>query len=313
MSPSFINFSSFKKDEINVLIDQAFDLKSRFYHNKLDLYKKVTNPATAALLFFEPSTRTRFSFETACVRAGIHPLVIDGLQGTSLEKGETFEDTILSLEAMRPLFFVVRAPDGFDMLEISKLVKTPILNAGWGKRSHPTQALLDAATLIEDWGSDLAGKRLLFLGDIKHSRVVQSHLELAQILGYHVGFCAPENFLPDFDQRTHTPIALFSNLKNGLEWADAVVALRIQKERHQEIDLDLQKYRETFGLNQESLKQFKTDGLILHPGPVNYGIEIEKSVTKDPRSRILQLVENGVFIRESLIRQILTGLNISGI
>lgn len=296
---SLINFTNLSSTKIDKLFSESIKLKNNFnqqgytsgvYHSG---YK-----GTAALLFFEPSTRTRFSFEAACSRAGYHPLILDGGIGTSLEKGETVEDTIFNIQSMRPLFFVIRCNDQSNLSDIESRLDVPVLNAGWGRQGHPTQALLDSLTMFEKWKS-LAGKNILFVGDIKHSRVVSSHLELAKILNYSVGFCAPSEFLPENVQNVKT----FDSLSPALDWADAVVALRVQKERHDNENIFLlEDYRENFGINLQNIKKLKPEALIMHPGPINYGVEIEMDVLSDSRCCILKQVENGVFLREALIR-----------
>ncbi len=299
---SLIELSHFSEKKIIQLFQKCIDLKKNFHLHKLpdSVLKGV-----AVLLFFEPSTRTRFSFEAACARAGVHPLILGGSRGTSLEKGETMEDTVLNLEALRPLFFVIRCPDDLDLNQLQAQISVPILNAGWGKQGHPTQALLDAVTLFERWGT-LKNKKILFVGDIKHSRVVASHLQLSSLMSYEIGYCAPDVLLPqNFKSEKNQ---YFDRLEAGLRWADAVVALRVQKERHMGhaySDDFMSDYRENFGLNFKKLEHFKNDGLILHPGPINYGVELEKEILKDSRSVILQLVENGVFMRETIVRKII--------
>lgn len=300
---SLIDFSQQNEKAIYDLFKSSLILKRNFNNYSLS---QVQVKGIAYLLFFEPSTRTRFSFESACARSGVHPIVLSSATGTSLEKGETMEDTVFNLDALRPLFFVIRCPDELDLLSLAKEIKTPIFNAGWGWRGHPTQALLDALTLYERWET-LRGKKLLFVGDIKHSRVVSSHLDLAKICGYKIGYSAPHYFLPVETEG----IEVFSNVNEGLKWADAVCALRVQKERHFDenvrkgFDVDL--YKMDFGINQKSLTNLKSDGVILHPGPINYGIEIEKEILKDPRSVILKLVENGMFIRQAIVQNFLNG------
>lgn len=296
---SLINFTNLSSTKIDKLFSESIKLKNNFnqqgytsgvYHSG---YK-----GTAALLFFEPSTRTRFSFEAACSRAGYHPLILDGGIGTSLEKGETVEDTIFNIQSMRPLFFVIRCNDQSNLLDIESRLDVPVLNAGWGRQGHPTQALLDSLTMFEKWKT-IAGKNILFVGDIKHSRVVSSHIELSKILNYSVGFCAPSEFLPENIQNVKT----FDTLSPALDWADAVVALRVQKERHDNENIFLlEDYRENFGINLQNIKKLKPEALIMHPGPINYGVEIEMDVLTDSRCCILKQVENGVFLREALIR-----------
>ncbi|AZZ35865.1 aspartate carbamoyltransferase catalytic subunit [Bdellovibrio sp. qaytius] len=304
---SVIDLKSATATEIYSLFEAALKLKKDF-----SAHKDIPQKGIAALLFFEPSTRTRFSFEAACARSGVHPLVLSGSAGTSLEKDETLEDTILNIEAMKPLFFVIRSPDTLDMRQMAESIHTPIINAGWGKQGHPTQALLDMLTVFEKFNG-VEGKKILFVGDIKHSRVVSSHLELAKVLGYKIGYACPANFLPSTVGRD---VMYFSQLKEGLQWADAVVALRVQKERHIKSGsgadgtaFSVDNYKKQFSINNTTLEDFRSDGLLLHPGPINYGVELEKEVLQDSRSQILKLVENGAFVREALIRQVLQGIS----
>ena len=297
---SVIDLKSATPSEIYSLFESALKLKRDF-----SAQKDIPQKGISALLFFEPSTRTRFSFEAACARSGVHPLVLSGSAGTSLEKDETLEDTILNIEAMKPLFFVIRAPDSLNLREVAETIHTPIINAGWGKQGHPTQALLDMLTVFEKFNG-VEGKRILFVGDIKHSRVVSSHLELAKVLGYKIGYCCPANFLPASLDRE---VMYFSNLSEGLQWAEAVVALRVQKERHTGAAFSVDSYKKQFSINNSTLQNLRADGLLMHPGPINYGIELEKEVLSDSRSQILKLVENGAFVREALIRKVLQGIS----
>ena len=297
---SVIDLKSTTPSEIYSLFESALKLKRDF-----SAQKDIPQKGISALLFFEPSTRTRFSFEAACARSGVHPLILSGSAGTSLEKDETLEDTILNIEAMKPLFFVIRAPDSLNLREVAETIHTPIINAGWGKQGHPTQALLDMLTVFEKFNG-VEGKRILFVGDIKHSRVVSSHLELAKVLGYKIGYCCPANFLPASLDRE---VMYFSNLSEGLQWAEAVVALRVQKERHTGAAFSVDSYKKQFSINNSTLQNLRADGLLMHPGPINYGIELEKEVLSDSRSQILKLVENGAFVREALIRKVLQGIS----
>lgn len=305
MVQSLLDFQNLNQDHILKIIHQSLNIKNKVNQKYLD--KPIRG--TGALLFFEPSTRTRFSFQTACVRAGVVPLVLDSAGGSSLEKGESIEDTILNLEAMRPLFFVVRCPDYVQLEEITSQINVPLINAGWGKKSHPTQALLDVATLFEKW-HELRGKNILFVGDVGHSRVFSSHKQLSKIMGYRLGYCAPAGFHEESLEKTEA-IQVFDGMNEALEWADAVITLRVQRERHADKQtisgLTLDEYRKDYGLNSERAKILKPQALILHPGPINYGVEIEKEIVKDSRSVILQLVENGVFIREVVIQNVISG------
>ncbi len=304
---SLITLNNFEKSSVDNLFSEALNLKSNF--NKFQYTAGAYHSGykgTAALLFFEPSTRTRFSFEAACSRAGYHPLILDGGIGTSIEKGESIEDTIFNIQSMRPLFFIIRCNDFVNLTKIETELNVPLINAGWGMRGHPTQALLDMLTVFEKF-KNLENKNILFVGDIKHSRVVSSHLELSDKMKYNIAFCAPAEFLP-----TQLPagVQAFSKLNEALEWADAVIALRVQKERHDNENIFLlEDYRENFGLSTKSLTTLKNSALIMHPGPVNYGVEIESEVLTDSRCVILKQVENGVFLREALIRKIFDNRN----
>src|SRR5437868_12290905 len=183
---------------------------------------KTVPSSTAALLFFEPSTRTRFSFETAAARLGMHPLVLEGAQGTSLKKGESLEDTVLNIAAMEPDVLIIRCGDEVNLKALQDQVRMPILNAGWGKKGHPSQALLDALTMKAQ-GRDFKKERLLVIGDAKHSRVISSHFQLAKILGYEIAVCAPPEFLPENNSVRH-----FTDLQEGMAWATSLMALRMQ-------------------------------------------------------------------------------------
>ncbi len=252
------------------------------------------------LAFFEASTRTRLSFETACVRAGLGPLIFDGGLKTSLEKGETVEDSLCNMAAMDPKVLVVRCADAVQLDQLAPKLGIPVINAGWGVTGHPTQALLDQLTLKSKWNS-LAGKKLLIIGDLKHSRVAASHLELCEKTGLQLAQCGPVEFLS-----TSSKIQSFDDLSAGLAWADAVMALRFQFERHEAtVSFSKEDYRKKFGLNLESLKNLKANGLIMHPGPINHGIEMETEVLSDPRAIVLEQVRHGVFLREAVLRMTL--------
>jgi aspartate carbamoyltransferase catalytic subunit len=258
---------------------------------------------TVALLFFEPSTRTRFSFETAAARLKVHPLLLDAAMGTSLEKGESFEDTVLNLAAMQPSALVIRCDDKVNLYELQDKVSMPILNAGWGRRAHPTQALLDALTFVAN-GRDLKKEKLLVIGDVKHSRVIGSHFQLCKLLGYEIAICGPQKFLPE-NYRGRS----FVKLEEGLKWATSLMALRLQHERHDSAgkvsasSASLQEYRAQYGLDLTRLRGFESDGFLLHPGPVNYGVELELNVNEDSRCKILEQVKWGTYLRQAVLAQ----------
>lgn len=294
---SFIDCKSWNPEHIFSLFRKASELRGR---NALRTSFE-NRGLTAALLFFEPSTRTRMSFQTACLRLGLNPIILDTAGGTSLEKGESVEDSILNVAAMGPEVLIIRAGDGLQLEQIAKQLPCPIVNAGWGKAGHPTQALLDTFTLYSRWGG-LEKKKLLIVGDIKHSRVAASHFELAPLLGLQIAVCGPKEFIG-------TPpshVSQFDSLKAGLEWADAVMMLRFQFERHSEKSgFASDQVRRDFGLTEDKLHLLRPEQWVLHPGPINHGIEMDQIVMGDSRSLVLEQVHNGTWIRQALLWTIL--------
>ncbi len=256
-----------------------------------------TDPAL--LLFFEPSTRTRFSFEMACLRLGVKTLLLNGSVGSSLEKGETIEDTLLNLAQLRPSLAVIRCGSNFNMREASKEMAFPILNAGWGAEGHPSQALLDVFSIFEVLG-DTKGLKLCLVGDIRHSRVASSHLELAPHMGIELGFCGPKEFLPAGLKGRY-----FESFEEALRWSDVVMMLRIQFERHLNPDVNTENYHGLYGLNEQRLIQHPNVKLFLHPGPVNHGLEIDGPILKHAKSLVHKQVQNGAFVRQVLVARAL--------
>jgi aspartate carbamoyltransferase catalytic subunit len=302
---SLLDLRSLTLSQIHSLFSLAKKLKSP---SSVSPRSRLNDGKTIGLLFFEASTRTRMSFETAAHRIGLGPLLLDGGVKSSLEKGESVEDSILNVAAMNPSFLVIRCGDSVDLKGIAQQVGISILNAGWGVKGHPTQALLDVFTMQETLG-DLSGKKVLFIGDIRHSRVAASHFELAKTMNVELAVCAPADFLPSKDG-TAGSVKSFEDLDQGLAWADVAIALRCQFERHQSgfKIFSAEDYRKNYGLNSLRLRNLKKNGLIMHPGPINHGIELESEVLKDPRCRVLEQVSNGVHIRESILRSILEGV-----
>ena len=294
-------------------------LSSTQIHHLFSLTQKIKKQGlscqpkgqTLGLLFFEASTRTRMSFETAAHRIGLSPLLLDGGGKTSLEKGESVEDSILNVAAMGPQALVIRCGDAVNLTQMSQQIPCAILNAGWGVKGHPTQALLDLFTIQETLGLELGameGKKILFVGDIRHSRVAASHLEISKTLNTQMAVCAPAEFLPE-SKSSDRPVKIFEDLNEGLAWANVVIVLRCQFERHQSgfKIFSVEDYRRNFGLNALRVKRLSASALIMHPGPINHGIEMESEILSDPRCRVLQQVSNGVFIREAILRATLEG------
>lgn len=282
-------------------VERTFHLAREAKQGRLKPWPRAGG--TAGLLFFEPSTRTQKSFEVATVRAGLFPVSFNAGAGTSMEKGESVEDSIRNLAAMGHELLIIRAGEGVDMGALANQLPQPVLNAGWGKRGHPTQALLDLFTLQER--RELEGARIVFVGDILHSRVVQSHLEVLRVLKVPYAFCGPHAFLPQDD------VKRFARLRDAVEWGNVLMFLRYQNERHSSqqnkgsVVTDPQSPFREFFLHDEDLAMLPATTAIMHPGPVNIGQELSQGAYHDPRSMILDQVTHGVWLRQALIHQVL--------
>lgn len=303
----FINFSNLKTSDVFSLFEKANTLEPHYnFKNK-----------NACILFFEPSTRTQISFDLALRDCGIQSITFNP-ETSSLKKGETVLDTLLNLEAMGFDLFIIRhGYEDENLKDLSAQIKTPIINAGEGMSGHPTQALLDVYTIWKERNTPdfkkLSSEKVLFVGDIKHSRVVQSNIELMKMLGIEVAICAPEGFLPREDKFGFL-VKVFDDIKDGMEWASVVMALRTQFERHEDFGNGISSYaklKETFvknySLTTDRLKNWKKDGIVMHPGPFNRGIEIQSDILEDKRVCIFKQVENGRKIRRALVDSILGG------
>lgn len=250
-------------------------------------------------LFFEPSTRTQSSFELAGKRLGADVMNMS-VQSSSVKKGETLIDTAMTLNAMRPDILVVRHHAAGAVELLSQKVDCSVINAGDGSHQHPTQALLDALTIRRNKGR-IEGLIVAICGDILHSRVARSNISLLNTLGAHVRLVAPSTLLPPQAHRLGADI--FTSMEQGLEGADIVMMLRLQSERMQGSYVpSVREYFHFFGLDKDKLKRAKDDALIMHPGPMNRGVEIDASLADDPRSVISEQVEMGVAIRMAVLQ-----------
>lgn len=300
---SLLELQSLSIEEIESIFSLATQLKKDFFHPEAKKYSQglLSTDQPIALMFFEPSTRTRMSFETACARLHLPTLLLDGAAGTSLEKGESILDTLENVAAMLPQALVVRVGKEFDLQSFQHRCSIPIINAGWGVQGHPTQALLDLFTILEH-GISVDQLRILFVGDVRHSRVVASHLQLLKKWNVQMGICAPAAFLPDDFPGQH-----FSQLQEGLSWCNVVMSLRGQTERHaQGLSLSPQDYHRDYGLHAKSIQSLSASGWMMHPGPVMMGVDMTADVARDPRSLILQQVQNGTFIRQAVLIHLLS-------
>ncbi len=247
-------------------------------------------------IFFENSTRTRSSFEIAAKRLGADIVNLD-VSRSSTAKGETLFDTAANLDAMGPSAIVVRHKLSGVPKILSKYVKSSIINAGDGAHQHPTQGLLDLFTLLQKWGS-LEGKKIAIVGDIKNSRVANSDIELFTRFGAKVLLVAPPHFLP----KTNLPTTY--NLKEAIDFADAVISLRTQTERHSQVSFSsLKDYAANFQITKNLIKD--KDILIMHPGPVHRNIDLSDEVMEDERCLVLEQVKNGVAVRMGILKYLI--------
>lgn len=255
-------------------------------------------------LFFEPSTRTRMSFQLAAQRLGAHVLNFD-VSTSSARKGETALDTLRNLEAMGVRGFVVRHHDdgAVAMLAGRAGSASALINGGEGRSSHPTQGLLDMLTLRQAKGDDFAAMKVAIVGDVKHSRVARSDLAALRTLGVRdIRLCAPSSLLPGADELAGCQVE--PDIHRALEGVDAVMSLRLQRERMEEGLVDsLEEYHRDFGINALRLRNAAPDAVVMHPGPINRGVEITDEVADGPQSLILRQVANGVAVRMAVLEQ----------
>lgn len=291
--PHLLGIEGLLADEISFLLD----LSETYVEQNRQANKKraLLQGRTVINLFFENSTRTRTSFELACKRLGGDAINMS-VSTSSIKKGETLLDTAMTLNAMHPDVLVVRHPHSGAVQLLAEKVACAVINAGDGSHEHPTQALLDALT-IRRRKKRLQGLRVAICGDVLHSRVARSNIHLLNTMGASVRVVAPETLLPPDIERMG--VEAFHNMAQGLEDCDIVMMLRLQRERMSGNFIPSSKeYFRFFGLDGEKLARAKPDALILHPGPMNRGVEIDSAVADDiGRSAIHEQVEMGVAVR----------------
>ncbi|MCH1530387.1 MAG: aspartate carbamoyltransferase catalytic subunit [Gammaproteobacteria bacterium] len=292
-----------RKDEINQLLDLSDHyLNSKSSHEFENLLKNQS----IASLFFEPSTRTSASFQVAAKRLGAETIIIDEKK-SSATKGETVLDTIRNLEAMGVRAFIIRTGDKdlFRPLINDVSPDTHIISAGESSISHPTQGLLDLLTIRQAKGA-FEDLKVIIMGDISHSRVARSLAEGLHIMNTrNITLISPEEFKPEM---SFFPSASYEEDPNkGLSDADVIVTLRVQKERIEssESNLSLEQYSDEYQLSEDKLELCKPDAIVMHPGPINRGIEISDQVADGKQSVILKQVENGVAMRMAVLTQVL--------
>ena len=294
--------------EVNQILTEAknFIGLNRSSSKKID----VLRGKTQINLFFEPSTRTQSSFELAGKRLGADVMSMN-IVNSAIKKGETLIDTAMTLNAMHPNLIVVRHQDSGACNLLSQKVECAVINAGDGRREHPTQALLDALTIKEKKGK-VQGLRIAICGDILHSRVARSNIYLLNMLGAEVNIVAPTNLMPKDLEKFG--VNKFSDMKKGLKDCDIVMMLRLQNERMNSSFLaSNREYYEYYGLTPDKLDCAKNDALIMHPGPMNRGIEIDTNLADDINKSIIQeQVELGVAVRMACLEALVIGQMLSG-
>jgi aspartate carbamoyltransferase catalytic subunit len=292
-----LGIAGMTRAEIVVLLDRAdgYVDVNRAATKKSDLL----SGRTVINLFFETSTRTRTSFELAGKRLGADVINME-MAWSSIKKGETLVDTAMTLNAMHPDVLVVRAPDSGAVKLLSEKVNCAVVNAGDGSHEHPTQALLDALTIRRRKGR-LDGLRVAICGDILHSRVARSNIHLLNALGADVRVIAPPTLLPSGIEKLGA--RAFTDMAKGLEGCDIVMMLRLQTERMQGSYVpSIREYFHFYGLDYAKLANARADALIMHPGPMNRGVEIDSVVADDiDRSVIREQVEMGVAVRMAVL------------
>lgn len=259
---------------------------------------------TVATLFFEPSTRTKLSFERAAKALSADTLSFS--PGTSsLKKGESLKDTVLTVKAMGADAMVVRHKSTGAAWRVAEWADVPVINGGDGAHQHPTQALLDSLTLRQHFG-DLEGLRIAIVGDIRHSRVARSDVWAFTTLGAEVTLVAPPTLLPP--DLTGWPVKTSTNFDDVLTEVDAIYVLRVQAERGgASVFPSVAEYRARFGMTDARFNRLKPDTIVMHPGPMIRGIEIDGGVADDPRCKVLEQVTNGVAVRMAVLFQLLGG------
>ncbi len=256
------------------------------------------------LLFFESSTRTRTSFEIAAKRLGADSVSIS-VAASSVSKGESLVDTLNTLAAMKPDAIVMRHAASGAPHFLARHLPIPIINAGDGTHEHPTQALLDAMTIL-DHRESLEGLKVAIIGDIAHSRVARSNVHLLAKFGAEVVLCGPPTLLPEELGQLAKGVKLTYRMNDAIRDADVIMMLRVQLERQFETTFPAGEYFGFYGLRQEHVALAKPDVIVMHPGPINRGRELSSEVADSQQSVILNQVENGVFVRMAVLERVLS-------
>ncbi len=291
------------REQISFILDQASPFQE---FQKHPLKKLATlRGKTVALAFFENSTRTRISFATAAARLGADTMNLQA-ESSSLKKGESLLDTVMTLEAMRPDGIVIRHSSSGAPMYISDRLGIPVVNAGDGTHEHPTQALLDALT-IRDRKGTLDGLHVTILGDILHSRVARSNIYLLSRFGAQITLCGPAMWVPREFESLAPNVRRVNRIEEAVTGADVIMVLRVQTERIHEPGMAPDEYILGYQLTPKRLQLARPDAIVLHPGPMIRGLEIDSAVADGPQSCVLEQVTNGLAIRMALLYHLVGG------
>ncbi|CAD2075962.1 aspartate carbamoyltransferase [Phocicoccus schoeneichii] len=278
---------------------EIYEIISRAQEIKKGDYNKFSSDKTIVNLFFETSTRTKSSFEMAEYKLGIHAIPFEVSQ-SAVQKGESLYDTCKTLEAIGADALVIRHPD-VKYYEQLENINIPIINGGDGSGSHPSQSLLDMMTMYEHHGR-IHGLKVVIVGDIIHSRVAKSNATALQKMGAEVYFSGPKEYQDD------TIDVPYMELDEAVEVCDVVMMLRVQNERHdRKMSMTNEEYNEKYGINEKRVARMKDDAILMHPAPMNRGVEITDVCVEGDKSVIFEQMANGVFIRMSILEQLIQG------
>jgi aspartate carbamoyltransferase catalytic subunit len=302
MSRGLLDIESLTRHEIEALLSRSKDFQPAAGESFKRL--QLLQGRTIVNLFFEASTRTRTSFEIAGKRLGADILSITA-SASSVSKGESLVDTLNTLAAMRPDAIVMRHSASGAPHFLSRYLPVPIVNAGDGTHEHPTQALLDALTIIDRRGS-LEGLRVAIIGDIAHSRVARSNIYLLSKFGVQVVLCGPASLLPKHMGQIVSGVELATDMEKAIRGVDVIMMLRVQLERQHEAAFPASEYFRFYGLRPEHVELAKPNVIVMHPGPINRGREISSEVADSQRSAILNQVENGIAVRMAVLEKVLS-------
>lgn len=301
MTGGLLGIEELSRSDIEQILDRARAFQPQpgqtFQRTSTCQGKMVVN------LFYEASTRTRTSFEIAARRLGAETVSITA-SGSSVSKGESLVDTLNTLVAMRPQAIVMRHAASGAPHFLARHLTTPIVNAGDGTHEHPTQALLDARTILDRRGT-LENMKIAIIGDIAHSRVARSNVYLLSKFGVNIVLCGPPPLLPRGMAEVAGGVVLEYDIRRAIEDADVIMMLRVQLERLHEPSMPAGEYFQFYGLRLEHLSCARPDVIVMHPGPINRGREISSEVADSQRSMILNQVENGIAVRMAVLERVL--------